>query len=156
MVSKHLPNGEERKRACAPRPRAAMTMVECTVALAIIGVLMVVLAQCMVWTLQERQRVSAQQAALELAANILEAARAQPFDKLDNTWADAQTIPSEMEALLPGGKVVVKMEPGQPAPLTRRVTVEVTWQFEPFLPPLSVELTTVLSDRALIKAEAKP
>ena len=136
--------------------RPGMTLVEVTVTLAIMGILAVIVAQCAVWSLEQRGRIAAEQAALELADNILESARAQPFEKLDQAWADAQTIPAEMEALLPDGKVQVKVESDQPVALCRRVTVAVTWRFELYLPPHSVELTSVLCDRVAAKAGGKP
>jgi len=137
-------------------PRAGMTLVEITVTLGIIVVLGVIVAQCVAWSMRERTRLSAHQAALELADNILEAARAQPWKQLDQAWADAQTIPSTMASLLPDGKVVVKVEAGKPEPHARRVTVTVDWQFETHLPPNSVELTTVLSGRTAKNDGAKP
>jgi type II secretory pathway pseudopilin PulG len=137
-------------------PRAGMTLVEITVTLGIVVVLGVIIAQCVAWSMRERTRMSAHQAALEMADNILEAARAQPWKQLDQAWADAQTIPPTMASLLPDGKVVVKVEAGQPEPQARRVTVRVDWQFETHLPPHSVELTTVLSGRTAKNDGAKP
>ena len=133
-----------------------MTLVEITVTLGIVVVLGVIVAQCVAWSMRERTRMSAHQAALELADNILEAARAQPWKQLDQAWGDAQTIPAAMAGLLPDGKVVVKVKAGQQEPEARHVTVTVDWHFEPHLPPQSVELTTVLSGRSAKKAEAKP
>jgi prepilin-type N-terminal cleavage/methylation domain-containing protein len=137
-------------------PRAALTLVEVTITLAIIGILVVIVTQCMVMSLRERGRMASQQAAQELAANTLEAARAQPWEKLDKTWADTQTLPAEMADLLPEGKIVVTVEPGQPESQTRRVTVEVRWQVEPDQEPRSVRLTTVLSARTAKKAGGNP
>jgi hypothetical protein len=130
--------------------------MEATVALAVTAVLMVVVAQCAVWSVRERARLTAHEAALELAANVLEAARAQPWEKLDADWAAAQAVPAATEALLPEGKVIVTLEPGQPLPQTRRLTVEVRWQFDPQLPPQSVELTTLLAARAAKQPGGKP
>jgi prepilin-type N-terminal cleavage/methylation domain-containing protein len=136
-------------------PRAALTLVEVTVTLAIIGVLVMIVTQCMVMSLRERGRIASQQAAQELAANTLEAARAQPWEELDKAWADAQTLPAEMADLLSEGKIVVTVEPRQPESQTRRVTVEVRWQVEPGQEPRSVRLTTVLSPRTAKKAGDK-
>jgi type II secretory pathway pseudopilin PulG len=133
-----------------------MSLVEVTVALAIIAVLAVIVAQCIAWGLRERARTLTQQAALELAANMLEAARAQPWDLLDQAWADGQTIPADMEALFPDGKLSMTVEPGPRGSATRRVTVDVTWQFEPHLPAQIVQLTTLLSGRVTEKPGGQP
>lgn len=138
------------------RKRGAFTLVELTVATAIFAILVVIVAQCISVSLRERARMSAHQAASELAANVLEDARAQPFEKLNKTWADAQTIPSEMAALLPEGKIAVTAGPEKATPRTRRVTVDVHWQFEQHLPMQSVRLTTLLGGRAAKKAGGEP
>jgi type II secretory pathway pseudopilin PulG len=138
------------------RKRAAFTLTELIGAVAIIAVLVVIVAQCMTLSIQERARMAAQQAALELAANVLENARAQPFEKLDKTWAEAHAIPSEVAALLPDGKIIVTVEPEKTAPATRRVTVEVQWQFEAHLANRSVQLTTIIAGRDAKKTGGKP
>jgi prepilin-type N-terminal cleavage/methylation domain-containing protein len=138
------------------RKRGAFTLLELTVSVAIIAVMVVIVAQCIALSLQERARTAAHQAALELAANVLEDARAQPFEKLDKTWADAQAIPSDTAALLPDGKIVVTLEPEKTAAKTRRVTVEVQWHFEEHLPNQSVRLTTVFSGREAKKMGGEP
>jgi type II secretory pathway pseudopilin PulG len=141
------------------RQRAGFTLAETAIALAAVAVLGVVVAQCLVWSQRERQRSAAERAAVELAANILEAARARPFEQLDRDWATGQTVPAAMHDLLPAGKVVVTLEPlepKQPLAQTRRVTVEVRWQFDPQMPAQSVSLTTVLSGRTAKKTGGEP
>ena len=138
------------------RPRVGFTLVEATIALAVFALLAVIVAQAMFWSLRERARLTAHQAALELAANVLEAARAQPFEQLDKGWADAQTIPSDMADLLPGGKVIVKLEPMQSLPQSRRVTVEIRWRSAAELPEQSVQLTSVLTARTAKKTGGEP
>jgi Tfp pilus assembly protein PilE len=132
------------------------TIMEATIALGIVAFLAVIVSQCVVWNLHERARFTASRAALELAANILEAARAQPWEQLDKSWADAQTVPSEMAELLPQGKVVVTLETIKETPLTKRVIVEVRWQFEPHLPACNVQIPTLLSARQAKKDGGKP
>jgi prepilin-type N-terminal cleavage/methylation domain-containing protein len=136
--------------------RGGMSLMEVTVTLAIIAVLAVVIAQCAYWSGLERGRMASHQAALELATNALEAARALPWDKLDQAWADAQTIPADMATLLPDGKLVVTVAPEPRQPLTRRVTAEVRWQLEAHLPPQSEQLTTLLSERTAKKSGGRP
>jgi prepilin-type N-terminal cleavage/methylation domain-containing protein len=136
--------------------RNGFTMVEMTVTLALVAVLSVVVAQCVVWSMRERVRLAAHQAALELAANTLESARAQPLDKLDKAWAESHTVPSDMEAILPDGKMLVTVETMQDLPQSRRVTVEIRWQLEPNLPGRSVQLTGVFSPREAKSNGGKP
>lgn len=149
------PAGVGRNPSLARRAqgRGGFTILEATVTLAIVAVLAVIVAQAMVWSLRERARLASHQAATELAANVLEEARAQPGDKLGPAWADSRTIPSEMAALLPEGKILVKLEPG---PKLRRVTVEVRWQGEPQASTHSVSLTTLLSAREAKKTGGTP
>jgi Tfp pilus assembly protein PilE len=139
-----------------PGPRAGSLLIEATVALAIIAIVAAIVAQSIVWSLEERARAASHQAANELAANVLEAARALPFEKLDQHWADAQVVPSEMAALLPGGTVVVTVETGPAMSKTKRVTVEVRWLLMPDHPPQSVRLTTLLSGRETKKIGGTP
>ena len=142
---------QQRFRSPLPCPRRGFTIIEATIALAVAAVVGVIVAQALVWSMRERARLVTKQAALELAANILEAARAEPFDKLDKTWGDAQTIPSDMADLLIGGKVVVTVVPAPLAKEAVRVTVEVHWQFAPDLPGQSVQLTSVFGARSAKK-----
>lgn len=127
--------------------RRAFTLLELTVAVAILAVVIVIIAQCFSLSFRERARAASHHAAAELAANILEAARAQPLDKLDKTWADAQVIPTESADLLPQGKAIVTVEPDKSAPNLKRVQVEVQWRFEEHLPMNSVQLTTLIAAR---------
>jgi type II secretory pathway pseudopilin PulG len=138
------------------RYRPAFTIAEIMVAMAVIVVLVVVVGQCMALSLRERAQIAAHQAAVELAANILEAARAQPWEQLDQQWAASQAVPPEMANLLPEGKVIVTVEIGQPHPLTRRITVEVRWQIDANFPPEIVQLTTVISGRSTKSKEVEP
>ena len=138
------------KAPAFPHRRAGFTILEVTIALAILIILGMIVAQATVWSLRERARLVSHQAATELAANVLEEARAQPWDKLDAKWADGRTVPSEMAELLPAGKIIVKLEP---ATNSRRVTVEVRWQLEQ---EQSVSLTTLLSAREAKKTGGTP
>jgi hypothetical protein len=140
----------------ATRNRAAFLLVEAAITIAVIAVLAVVVGQCTVLSLRERGRQAAHQAALELAANVLEAGQATPWDKLDQDWASAQTIPAAMAALLPEGKLLVTLEQEKSLPHTRRLTVEVRWESDPQVPPRSVQLIGFLSTRAANKPGGKP
>ncbi|MSU79934.1 MAG: hypothetical protein EXS16_17820 [Gemmataceae bacterium] len=130
-----------------PYRRTAFSVVEVTVALAIVAVVSVTIAQVVIVSLRERARSAARQAALELAANVLESARAEPFAKLDADWAKAQSVPSVMSELLPAGKLVIAVGPDAGAPNAKVVSVEVLWREADDQPLWSVRLTTVVGPR---------
>jgi type II secretory pathway pseudopilin PulG len=124
------------------------TLLEVTVALALVALVGAVIAQSIVMSLRERSRLAVHHAALEMASNVLEDARALPAERLDKSWADAQVIPSDMANVLPDGKLIVTVEPMKDAPNLKRVTAEVRWQLEAGTPARSVSLTTVFAPRA--------
>jgi Tfp pilus assembly protein PilE len=135
--------------------RIGFTVVEAMATLALLMILGIIVAQAIHWGLQERARTAAHSAALELAANVLESARAEPWEKLDKSWAESQQVPADMDAVLPDAKVSVTVAPESKLPKCRRVTVEVTWQFAP-QPAKSVQLTTLLSRRENKKVGGTP
>lgn len=136
--------------------RGGHTVLEVTIALAILLIVGMIVAQSIVWSLRERQRLAAHHAALEIAANVLEEAQALPFEQLDQAWAEAQTLPSEVAGMLPEGKLLVTIATMKDAAQAKRVTVEVRWQQIADMPPRSVTLATVLSGRSAIKKGNEP
>ena len=107
--------------------RRGFTIIEVVAATGIVLVAMVLVAQIGYWSLRERTRSAARQVVIELAANVLESARAQPWEGLDAEWAAAQRIPEELEELLSEGRISVAVEPEPAPPRTKRVTVEIRW-----------------------------
>lgn len=105
--------------------RSAFTITECLAALGMLGVGLTLLLQASFWNLRERSRASLRQEALESAANILEAARAEDWDALGPAWAERQRLPEALQAALPGSKLTVAIvtEAGNPA--TKQVTVQI-------------------------------
>ena len=141
-----------RRHSC----RHAFTMVEVTVALAVIAVAGVIIAQAVTISLHERAQSAVRQAALELAANVLESARAAPFETLNEDWAKNQQIPSEMPELLRGGSLTVTVSPGTKAANAKLIAVEVSWPYAEGQPLRSVRLTTVISPREAKSAGGAP
>src|SRR5687767_7479141 len=128
------------------KKRLGFTLMEATAALAIVAILAVIVVQCVVWSMRERARFAARHAALEVAANVLEAARAEPFDRLDKEWAESHVVSPEMDSLLPKGAINVTIEPEKSAPGTKRVTVEVQWHFDTEMPQ-KVTLSSLVAPR---------
>jgi type II secretory pathway pseudopilin PulG len=111
------------KNALAP----AFTLVETGVAMAIVAVAMLLVAQSGFWSMRERASSAARFAAIEQAANVLEAARATPWESLTAEWAESQRIPDDLADQLPAATLTVKVELDESQPLTKRVIVELRW-----------------------------
>lgn len=103
--------------------RSGFTVVELVAALSILAMAMVLVAQLSVFVWGERSRAAADVAALELAANTLETARATPWDQLTSAWAAAQTLPAPFAER--GWRLHVTIEQEAGRPNLRRVAVEV-------------------------------
>ena len=71
----------------SPRIRSGFTALEAVIALGMLATAIVFVSQLVTFGIAERKRNLAQQQAVETAANILEAARACPWDKLDDAPA---------------------------------------------------------------------
>jgi hypothetical protein len=133
------------------RGRSAFTIAETTIALGLLAVALTLVAQVGVQTLRERERVVAGQAAREQAVNVLETARAQPWEKLDSGWAEKQRLP---EAYIhKGWKLQVRVEPEASRPRVKRVSVEV--RPEGSQAP-AVRLVGLFAARSAAEKEAKP
>jgi type II secretory pathway pseudopilin PulG len=122
--------------------------MELVVVLAVLSVVMIVVAQVATWSMFERLRLAAHLAATELAANVLEAARAEPPEALTPAWAAAHQQPAQESALPPEHRVLVRVEPEKAAPGACRVTVEVRWSFNSDQPEYSVQMVSVFAPRA--------
>jgi type II secretory pathway pseudopilin PulG len=137
------------------RKRTAYTIMELVAALAILAIVMTVVAQIGYFSLVERLRSTTRQAALEQAANVMESARAIPWDKLTADWAAAQQLPKDDGFILPEGRLTVKVEPEKTLPSAKRVTVEIRWVVQEGASE-RVELVGLVSARAVMITGGKP
>jgi prepilin-type N-terminal cleavage/methylation domain-containing protein len=147
-------------KRCLPGPsragRRGFTLVELLVALAVLGVVLLLVAQLGYLVLRERQRSGARQQAQEAAANVLEAARACPWDDLTPAWAARQRLPESAARLLPDGRLEVRVEPEPSRPHTRRITAEVRWSLDDDRPARPVRLVALRSARSAPSPGGKP
>jgi hypothetical protein len=133
--------------------RKGVLMLEAVAALGILIAVMVVVAQTGLWGMRERARNAEHKAALELANNILEAARARPTQELTPAWADQLKLSKEETDLLSGGTLKVRVEAEKTVPSARRVVVEIHWGAAPV--PRSLELVGIFSARSAVAAGGK-
>jgi hypothetical protein len=105
------------------------------------------MAQAGGWARLERGRLAARLEALTAAGNVLEAARALPWDALTPQWAAAQRLPESALPLRPDARLEVRVEPEASVPRAKRVTAAVRWDFRDGVPPQEVRLVTLFSAR---------
>jgi Tfp pilus assembly protein PilV len=133
--------------------RSGFTIAETLVALGILAVAMLLVAQVGVWSLQEYARTFDRQAAQELAANVMETARASPWEALNSEWAASQKLPAGFAK--DGWRLAVQIDSDASRPLLKRVSVRVDphpGQTPPFRPE---ELVGWFSARAAPTAGEK-
>jgi hypothetical protein len=108
---------------CTRRPGSTLT--EVALALGALASVAVIVAQLATWSLAERIRTDARLEAVEVATNLLEEARARPWDELTAEWAADQRLPDHLAERWPEGRLAVRVEPEPERPQVKRVTVEV-------------------------------
>jgi prepilin-type N-terminal cleavage/methylation domain-containing protein len=143
-------------KSCLLPRRRGFTILESMVALGILAVAMLLVAQVGYFALCERQGSAARQEALETAANILEAARGLAWEELTPAWAGRQKLPEHVAGRLRNGKLEVRVEPEASQPRMRRVTVEIRWSPEDDKPVRTVRLVALRSARAAPAAGESP
>jgi len=130
---------------CSQHKRRGYNLMEVSAAMLILALVLPMVAQLACWSLRQRSRTLSQHAALELANNVLESARACSWPQLSAEWAAAQKIPADITPLLPDGTLTAQVEPDKQQ--ARRVTVTVTWSTGDPGPPRQLRLVTLLSPR---------
>jgi Tfp pilus assembly protein PilV len=134
--------------------RSGFTIAETMAAIGILSVVMIVVAQVGLWSAQDYARTFSRQAAQELAANVLEAARASPWDALTPEWAKAQKLPETFQQ--DGWRLAVRVEADASRPLMKRVSVRVEPRPGQAQPQWSEELIGWFSARSAPGSGGKP
>ncbi len=111
-----------------PARRSAFTIAEMLIALGLLLVVMMLVAQTAGWSAAERSQAATRLAALEAADNVLEAARATPWAELTPAWAAKQTLPADRILLPAGTALAVSVEPAEKLGEIKRVTVAVRFR----------------------------
>jgi hypothetical protein len=122
------------------------------VAFGVLAVALLLVAQTGYFALNERLCNSTRHEALEAAANVLEQARALPWEELTPAWAGRQKLPESLANRLRDGKLDVRVEPEASQPKIRRVTVEIRWTPEGDKPARTVRLVALRSARTAATA----
>jgi len=126
----------------ASKIRRGFTLLECLVAVAMLGVIFVLVGQWFSWDSFERREAWKRQLATQEAANVLERLSLTPYETLtDENLAAIQFSPAAQDWLLDGEIDVSATETTAPAP-GKRLQVEVRWGRGHEHPPAPVRLTT--------------
>jgi type II secretory pathway pseudopilin PulG len=125
-----------------------MTVLETIIALGILASAAVIVAQTGTLAISERMRTEERLAAIETAANVLEAARARTWADLTPEWAAAQKVPEEVAERVPDARLSVTVAAEPDRPRVKRVTVELNWIDRGGKPALPVTLVALFSERS--------
>jgi hypothetical protein len=101
--------------------------METVIALGMLSLAMVLVAQLGTWTLAERVRAEERLAAIEGVGNVLEAARARLWSDLTPEWAAEQRLTDDLADRLHEAVLTVRVEPESDRPRVKRVTVQLGW-----------------------------
>jgi type II secretory pathway pseudopilin PulG len=134
--------------------RPGFTVLETSVAIGLLALGIAATAQLGVWVLAERSRNRDQQAALELAANVLEAARASRWETLTPAWAAEQRVPTIFEER--GWQLTVRVAEEPKRPHLKRVSVQVHIPAARGGMGQPIELTTLFAAAAQARPGGKP
>jgi prepilin-type N-terminal cleavage/methylation domain-containing protein len=132
------------------------TLLETVAAMALLATTMVLIAEVGLWSLHERTRSASRQQALEFAANILESARAAPFEELTSEWGVRQKLPEFLPPRFRSGKLGVGIETEAGRPNAKRVTVKLESASGGVMIEPQVVLTALISARSAPLPGGKP
>jgi prepilin-type N-terminal cleavage/methylation domain-containing protein len=135
-------------------PPRGFALLEIIAALSVLAVAIILVAQLGVWSLAEHSRNRARHTAQELAANILESARASSWEELTPSWASAQRLPEPFEER--EWQLDVRVVPEAAHPRTKRVTVEIRYGPEKDRLARPVRLTGFFTTRSMTAPGGKP
>jgi type II secretory pathway pseudopilin PulG len=138
------------------RMAAGFTILEITLALGVLAVAMVLVTQVGFQSMRDRARNAARHQAEELAANILEMARACSWEALTPDWAAAQRLPETSAERLANGRLTVCVTPEAGRPYLKRVTVTVSWTQDGDKAARPVELVGLFRTRTAVAKGGRP
>jgi type II secretory pathway pseudopilin PulG len=136
--------------------RRGLTIIESVAVMVLLGVMLGLVGQFTAWNLAEQRSSAQRQAAMEGAANLLEAARATAWEDLTPAWASRQQLSDALKGQLVDAAltVEVKDEPGRDR--LKRVTVELRWATKATHPPAPFRLVGVFAPRTTSTTQEKP
>jgi prepilin-type N-terminal cleavage/methylation domain-containing protein len=108
--------------------RRGLSLIELTVALIILGVALVAVAQTVTMAARLRREIHRRRVATQEAANALERLVALPWRQLDEPALDDLELSPTGEEVLPDGKLSAEVENVAGPPVGRRIRVAVTWK----------------------------
>jgi type II secretory pathway pseudopilin PulG len=133
--------------------RLGYTLVEMLAASALVIVVMSFIASLAAWHFRDRAQHQARQIALETANNVLEEARASPWEALTSEWAASKQLSDN--PWLPEGQLDVAVTDEQGEKGLKRVTAKVSWIAAASRPRLDIELVGFFADRPGAKGGGK-
>ena len=121
---------------------SGFTLLEVSVAGALLFVLMVVAVQMLGWVASERRAAVRRQWAVQEAANVMERLTAQPFERLSADQAAAIELSAATRQVLPDAQLEVNVVDEPEQPIAKRLLVAVEWRPRPDQPVARVAITS--------------
>jgi hypothetical protein len=127
--------------------RPAFTILEIGLAMAMLMVGATIVGQVMVWSMAERLRLETRLQAMEWAADVLESARATPWDKLSPEWGDQQKLPETLSDRMRSPSVKVQVVAEEKRPHLKRITVQLQWKLPDGTSEAPISLSGFIAER---------
>ena len=109
------------------RPRNGFTIIEIAVAIMLMTVLLVAVAQTMAVVAQQRRARQYRIVATHEASNLMELVMANSYDQLTQESVESMELSAPTDAALPAASLNAQLFPIDTVPRSKRVTIEVAW-----------------------------
>ena len=123
------------------RPHGA-TLLECVVALGILGAAMTLGAQALGWSSAQRRLADQRHLALQEAVNCLERVRMIPWQDLSEARLAEIELSAEARRRLSAATLKIESQSASSGPTAKRIHVKIAWQSQGGNLPLQVNLVT--------------
>jgi len=120
--------------------RRGFTIVEMTVAAAMLGMLLAVCLQMVAAMVAQRRAADQRQCATIELANVMERLAARPWAELTPQAVAGEQTPASIRSLLPGAELKVEISTPTDEPGAKRIAASLRWQDRSggFLPAVTI------------------
>ncbi len=107
--------------------RSGASLIEMIVSCVLLGAVLVTAAPLMGWVSAERRAADQRQFALLQATNLMESIGRMPWDQISTESLGNLSLSAETTQFLKAGELTVELQQQEGPPVSKRVTVRITW-----------------------------